>query len=55
MHSIRKVKLVEQICAKIWTNCAYNDRSVKFDTQIGGVIRKIFGYRDIAELTFSDL
>ena len=32
-----------------------NDRSVKFSTQIGGVIRKIFGYRDIADLTFSDL
>ena len=47
--------LVEKICAKIWTNCAYNDRSVKFGTQIGGVIRKIFGYRDIADLTFSDL
>ena len=32
-----------------------NDRSVKFGTQIGCVIRKIFGYRDIADLTFSDL
>ena len=33
--------IVEQICAIIWTNCAYNDRSVKFDTQIGSVIRNI--------------
>ena len=30
-------------------------RALKFGTQIGGVIRKIFGYRDIADLTFSDL
>ena len=40
---------------KIWTNCAFNDTSVKFGTEIGGVIRKILGYRDIADLTFSDL
>ena len=33
----------------IWRNCAFNDKSVKFFTQSGYVIRKIFGYRDIAD------
>ena len=33
----------------IWGNCAFNDKSMKFCTQLGNVIRKIFGYRDIAD------
>ena len=33
----------------------YNDTSVRFGTQIGGVIRKMIGYRDISDLTFSNL
>ena len=30
-------------------------QSLKFDTQIGVSLGRFFGYRDIADLTFSDL
>ena len=41
--------LVQQICEKIWKNCAVNDTSMKFGMEVGGTLRKIFGYRDIAD------
>ena len=33
----------------IWKNCAIDDTSMKFGTQLVGVFRKIFGCRDIAD------
>ena len=41
--------LVQQISEKIWKNCAVNDTSMKFCIEVGGTLRKIFGYRDIAD------
>ena len=39
---------MQQIGEKIWKNCAVNDASMKFCIEVGGTLRKIFGYRDIA-------
>ena len=44
-----KQLIVQQISEKIWKNCAVNDTSMKFCIEVGGTIRKIFGYRDIAD------
>ena len=41
--------VVQQISEKIWKNCAVNDTSMKFCIEVGGTLRKIFGYRDIAD------
>jgi hypothetical protein len=35
--------------SNIWKKCAFDDKSMKFCTQLGYVIGKIFGYRDIAD------
>ena len=37
-----------------WINCVLNDTSKKFCTEVWDTLMKIFGYRDIADLTFSD-
>ena len=42
---------MQQIGEKIWKNCAVNDTSMKFCIEVGGTLRKIFGYRDIAHLS----
>ena len=43
--------VVQQICDKIWLNCAFNDKSMKFGTLLEYTIMVIFGYRAIADLT----
>lgn len=43
--------LVLQISEKIWPNCAFNDKSVKFGTKLEHILRNIFRYRAIAGLS----
>ena len=45
--------LVQQIglSDKIWLNCAFNDKSMKFGTLLEYTFLVIFGYRAIADLT----
>ena len=33
----------------IWKNCAIDDTSMKFGTQLGSAFTNIYGYRDIAD------
>jgi hypothetical protein len=43
--------LVQPIGAVFCGNCALGDRSMKLGTQLGLDVGKIFGYRDIADLS----
>ena len=40
--------IVQPICDKIWSNCAFYDTSMKFGTRIEYTITQIFGYRAIS-------
>ena len=43
--------LVQQNKCKISPFCAFDDKSMKLGTKLGGIIRNIFSYRAIADLS----
>lgn len=43
--------LTLQLSEKIWPNCTFNDKSVKFGTKLEHILRNIFSYRAIAGLS----
>ena len=44
------MQLVQQICEIFQPNCGFDDKSMKFGTQLGHATRKIFGHRAITYL-----
>ena len=48
-HATAKLPIVQPICDKIWSNCAFYDTSMKFGTRIEYTITQIFGYRAISD------
>ena len=49
------VLIVQRICELIVGNCAFDDTSMKFGTQLEVALRKIFGYRAIADFAYGKM
>ena len=52
----QRASRAESLCSpadkcKIWPNCAFYDKSVKLGTKLEHILRNIFSYRAIADLS----
>ena len=51
-ESVENCYVVQWICDNFCMNCAFCDKNMKFGTVLGHVLRKIFSYRGIQDLSY---